>query len=115
IRLGGCDQNLFFNTWIYTDDAASHGVYCDPSETTGNARPNGNIFNGLVAGIGGWYQPSTAASFLSNNFVYGYGKSNGEPDPQLNGTHTLTWDDEYGNRTTSAAVTGSYVIAQNYT
>jgi hypothetical protein len=97
IRLGCADSNSFNDTWIFTTNPANTGIYADATEATGNQRPNGNFFYRTTATPGGgWVQLAAAANFITPNFIYGYGKSNGEPDPVVNGTSTLIWLDENG-------------------
>jgi hypothetical protein len=116
IKLGNCDSNFFNNTWIGTNNASAPGVLCDPAALVDFSRPNGNTFVGISTGPGGWVQPGTSA-FITPNYVYRYGKGNGEPDPQLNGSGGLYWDDEFGNEhvnnITAATITaGSAVNVQ---
>jgi hypothetical protein len=82
ILLGGCDNNDFYQTFIFASGTPSgYGVYCDPTEMSGF--PGNNVFYHLQASTQGWFQPST---MLGSNIIHDYMTDNGEPLPITNGT-----------------------------
>ena len=78
ILLGGCDNNDFYQTFIYANGTPSgYGVYCDTTQQSGF--PGNNVFYHLQAGTTGWYQPATYTGLTAR--VYSYMTDNGEPTP----------------------------------
>ena len=110
IVLGGCDNNTFYNTYIYAPSTSTgYGVLCDPSECLGF--PGNNTFWHLQAGKG-WYQPST--TIHQTGTVYNYCQDNGEPKPITNGTRFVCYYDS-GSIQTIPGTSFGYSLGNNFT
>jgi len=76
IYLGNCDNNGFYDVYVYRDTGGTgRGVYCDSTEQTNF--PIANIFYHLQAGVGGWWQDGGT----QYNIVNFYATDNGQPAP----------------------------------
>ena len=89
INLGYSDNNRFMGVYLNrTGGSNGYGVQVRPAEATNF--PINNVFFHLQAGDGGWQQPGTT---ISPNFIFGYMRDNGQPDPVSNST-PLYWVDD---------------------
>jgi hypothetical protein len=87
IRLGDCDNNAFYHTFIFRSSGTNAGVLVDPTEAAG--LPAENIFSLLEAGSGGWVQPGTTTACPAT--IYSYATGNGQPAPVTNGTPLIVY------------------------
>lgn len=86
IRLGGCDNNAFYMTYIYDAvGATGRGVLIDPAEAAGF--PVNNTFYHLQASTRGYLQPAGASAVTAGpvTHIYGYMRDNGQPAPSVSG------------------------------
>jgi hypothetical protein len=87
IRLGYCDNNAFYQTFIFRASGTNAGVLVDPTDPGG--LPSENMFSLLEAGTGGWVQPGTTTACPAT--IYGYATGNGQPAPVTNGTPLIVY------------------------
>lgn len=92
LRIGNSDNNIFYQTYIYSPNSTEAQGVTLVKESTANF-PVGTGFYHLQTSVKGMF----VESGLNDNYVYGYATDNAQPDPVWNpDTSRFFWTDGAG-------------------
>lgn len=97
IYLGGVDNIVFTQTYIFRASGTRPGVEVVHEQQGGVWFPVANTFVGLEAGLGGWVEPAGGNATFPTACIYGYQTDNGQPLPVVDSSRRLPFTTNSGD------------------